>query len=422
MYTRRGGLVTYNFLRPILKLCISRTPDFLYSINAPGSIRNLAIATERSDVYNTFDGNVAENHSRYNNLNQKDRFYGRDSGGLEQNFDGERAINLPRYLALMKACGENEALEAAKSVHAHLLTSMGNYIDVRTYNKILEMYSKCGSMEHALAVFNQMPKCNITSWDIMIFWLAKNGLGEDSVELFEEFKKSGLKPDGRMFIGVFSACGALCDTIEGMLHFKSMVEDYGIVPSMEHYVSIVDMLGSAGCLDEALEFIEMMPIEPGSRIHGNLELGDRCTELVEHLDASRLNEQSRKGLIPKNASGLEKEKVKKKLYRSISHPDNERIYTLVKGLKEQMKDVGYVPETKFEEALLAHSERLAAAQGFLTSAARAPIRIISNFRVCGDCHNAFKIISKIVGRQIIARDSGRFHHFENGSCSCNDYW
>ncbi|KAK4479194.1 hypothetical protein RD792_014705 [Penstemon davidsonii] len=587
MYTRRGALVTYNSLRPILKLCRSRTPDFLYSINAPGSIRNLAIATERSDVYNTFDENVAESHSGYNNLHQNDRFYGRYSAGVEQNqnpsrvygqslkrqdsdfatgslgsynyFDGKRAVNqsnhsygnqngsfygnlggveqglnssglngqnanytydrgdgifdyrvpgdmnsrgesvevgegsrsrrkvedldelskegklkeavellglleqdslevdLPRYLALMKACGENEALEEAKSVHEHLLKLMG-HIDVRTYNKILEMYSECGSMENALAVFHKMPKRNLTSWDIMIFWLAKNGFGEDSIELFEEFKRSGLKPDGQMFIGVFFACGVLCDTIEGMLHFESMVKDYGIVPAIEHYVSIVGMLGIAGCLDEALEFIEKMPIEPSvdiwetlmnyCRIHGNLELGNRCAELVEHLDSSRLNEQSREGLIPINASDLDRERVKKKLssqnlldvrsrvheYRAgdRSHPDNERIYTLLRGLKEQMKDVGYVPETKFvlhdvdqetkEEALMAHSERLAAAQGFLTSAARHPLRIIKNLRVCGDCHNAFKIISKIVGRQIIARDSKRFHHFENGSCSCNDYW
>ncbi|KAL3849887.1 hypothetical protein ACJIZ3_011769 [Penstemon smallii] len=648
MYTRRAVLVTYNSLRPILQVCRCRTPDILYSLNVPGSIKNLAIATERLDVYNTFDGNVAESLSGYNNLNQNDRVYGRDSGGVETNQNpsrfygqslnrqysdlasGKRAINqsnhsygnqsgifygnlggveqglnssglhvqnadyiygngaftgisknkgamlqqnlggnfsgktetfhtnfrrkyaentevswpfapnqqnggvvyysnegkqnlseyrgdgifdsrvpgdmnssgesvevgegsqsrrkvedldelskegklkeavellglleqdslevdLPRYLALMKECGENEALEEAKSVHQHLLKSKG-HIDVQTYNKILDMYSKCGSMEDALAVFNQMSTRNLTSWDTMIFWLAKNGLGEDSVELFEEFKRSGLKPDGQMFIGVFSACGVLCDTIEGMLHFESMVKDYGIVPSMEHYVSIVDMLGSAGCLDEALEFIEKMPVEANvdiwetlmkySRIHGNLDLGDRCAELVEHLDSSRLNEQSREGLIPINASDLEREEVKKKLsgknlldvrsrvheYRAgdRSHPENGRLYTLLRGLKEQMKDIGYVPDTKFvlhnvdqetkEEALMAHSERLAAAQGFLTSPARFDLRIIKNLRVCGDCHNAFKIISKIVGRKIIARDSKRFHHFENGSCSCNDYW
>ncbi|KAI3455665.1 hypothetical protein Pfo_012328 [Paulownia fortunei] len=366
-------------------------------------------------------------------------------------------VELARYMALMKVCGENEALDEAKSVHEHLLKSMA-HLEVGTYNRILEMYSKCGSMNDAFAVFDQMPKRNLTSWDIMISWLAKNDLGEDSIELFAEFKRSGLTPDGQMFIGVFSACGVLCDIVEGMLHFESMIKDYGIIPTMEHYVSIVDMMGNAGCLDEALEFIEKMPVEPGMdiwetlmkfcRIHGNMELGDRCAELVQFLDPTRLNEQSRAGLIPINASDLAREKEKKKLsgrnlldvrsrvheYRAgdRSHPDHERIYTLLRGLKQQMKEVGYVPETKFvlhdvdqevkEEALMAHSERLAAAQGFLTSAARSPLRIIKNLRVCGDCHNAFKIISKIVGREIIARDSKRFHHFRDGSCSCNDYW
>ncbi|PIN01188.1 hypothetical protein CDL12_26309 [Handroanthus impetiginosus] len=608
MYTRRAALVTFKPLKPLLKVCRTREPE-IPGTCVPWSARNLSTATERSNFYNNFDGNIADNHAGYGNYNQNDRFYDRGLGGAEQNqnpsrvygqygnaqnhldyssgnqnsrfygrnldgvelnrnsnplygqnFDvrhGEFAsgnvgygpknvfeqsanfngsgiqqqnprghfagqnnfahqsvynvemhmqdgsnvesvevaegsyqyrskledldefakegklkeavellgevqkeglqVELPRYMALMKACGDNEALDEAKLVHDHLMKSMPN-LEVRTYNMILEMYLKCGSMVDAFAVFDQMPQRNLTSWDIMISGLAKNKLGEDAVELFAEFKRSGLKPDGQMFIGVFSACGVVCDIVEGMLHFESMVKDYGIVPTMEHYVSIVDMMGNAGCLDEALEFIEKMPVKPSidiyetlmkfSRIHGNTELGERCAELIELLDPSRLNEQSKAGLIPINASDLAKEKEKKKLsgqnlldvrsrvheYRAgdRSHPDHERIYTLLRGLKQQMKEVGYVPETKFvlhdvdqevkEEALMAHSERLAAAQGFLTSAVRSPLRIIKNLRVCGDCHNAFKIISKIVGREIIARDSKRFHHFRDGSCSCNDYW
>ncbi|KAF5747430.1 pentatricopeptide repeat-containing protein [Tripterygium wilfordii] len=71
----------------------------------------------------------------------------------------------------------------------------------------------------------------------MITWLAKNDLGEEALDLFSKFKKAGFRPDGQMFIRVFSACGALGDIVEGMLHFESMRKDYGIIPSMEHYVS-----------------------------------------------------------------------------------------------------------------------------------------------------------------------------------------
>ncbi|XP_015581308.2 pentatricopeptide repeat-containing protein At4g32450, mitochondrial [Ricinus communis] len=365
-------------------------------------------------------------------------------------------VDLPRFLQLMRICGEAKASEEAKVVHDHLVR-LQSPLAVSTFNKILEMYGKCGDMDSAFAVFNKMPKRNLTTWDTMIAWLAKNGLGEDAIDLFSQFKQAGLVPDAQLFIGVFSACGVVGDVIEGMLHFESMKKDYGIVPSMEHFVSIVDMLGTIGHLDEALEFIEKMPMEPSidvweslmnlSRIHGNLELGDRCAKLVELLDASHLNEQSKAGLVPAKVSNLTKEKDKKPASQNLlevrsrvheyragdtSHPETDRIYAMLRGLRAQMKEHGYIPETRFvlhdvdqeckEDALLSHSERLAAAYGLLTSPARSPIRVIKNLRVCGDCHNALKIISKIVGRELIMRDAKRFHHFKDGVCSCRDYW
>uniref|UniRef100_A0A6P3ZZ04 pentatricopeptide repeat-containing protein At4g32450, mitochondrial n=1 Tax=Ziziphus jujuba TaxID=326968 RepID=A0A6P3ZZ04_ZIZJJ len=363
-------------------------------------------------------------------------------------------VDLPRYLQLMWVCGEAKALQEAKVVHEDIIRALSP-LQVSTYNKILEMYSKCGSMEDAFVVFNKMPKRNLTSWDIMITWLARNGLGEDAIDLFTQFKEAGHKPDGKLFIGVFNACSVVGDIYEGMLHLSSMKKDFGIVPTMDHYISVVHMFGSVGYLDEALEFIENIPLEPSvvvwetlmnfCRVHGNLELGDRCAEIVEQLDPSHLNEQSKAGLVPVKASDLAKEKEKKAQnllevrsrvheYRAgdTSHPENDKIYAQLRGLREQMKEAGYIPETRFvlhdidqegkEDALLAHSERLAVAYGLLNSSARSPIRVIKNLRVCGDCHTALKIISKIVGRELIIRDAKRFHHFKDGLCSCRDYW
>lgn len=366
-------------------------------------------------------------------------------------------VDLSRYLMLMKACGEAEASKEAKVIHMHLMRSSSN-LEISTYNKILEMYGKCGSMDDAVTVFNEMPKRNLTSWDTMITWFAKNGQGELAIKLFTQFKQSGLIPDGQMFIGVFVACSMVDDVVEGMHHFRSMREDYGIVPTMEHYVSVVNMMGTVGYLDEALEFIEKMPVEPSvevwetlmnlSRVYGHVELGDRCAELVDLMEPTRLQDQAKEGLIPAKPSDLAKEKEKKKAaaenllavrsrvheYRAAdkSHPETERIYALLRGMKEQMREAGYVPETRFvlhdvdqeskEEALLAHSERLAVAYGLMSSPARSQMRIIKNLRVCGDCHSALKIISKLVGRELVIRDAKRFHHFKDGLCSCRDYW
>lgn len=366
-------------------------------------------------------------------------------------------VDLYLCLRLMQLCGKAEFLEEAKVVHRYVLRHLSP-LTVRTCIRILEMYFQCGSVDDAVSVFKNMIDRDLTTIYIMIKQLAKNGFAEDSIDLFTQFKRSGLKPDGQMFIGVFGACSMLGDIVEGMLHFESMSRDYEIVPTMAHYVSVVDMIGSIGHLDEALEFIEKMPMEPSvevwetlmnsCRVHGNTELGDRCAELVEKLDPSRLNEKSKVGLLLIETSDITKNKKQNKPpdnnpvgnmnriheYRAgdTSLPENNMIYALLRRLRVQMKEAGYIAETRFclhdvdqedkEDALLGHSERLAIAKGLLNSPARSTIRVIKNLRVCGDCHTALKIISDLVGREFIIRDAKRFHHFKNGLCSCRDYW
>ncbi|KAJ7523846.1 hypothetical protein O6H91_18G064700 [Diphasiastrum complanatum] len=97
-----------------------------------------------------------------------------------------------------------------------------------------------------------------------------------------------------------------------------------------------------------------------------------------------------------------------------------------------MKDAGYKTDLTFslcdvedeekENALYEHSEKLAITFWLISTPPGTPIRITKNLRVCDDCHNATKIISRIIGREIIARDANQFHHFKDGFCSCGDYW
>jgi len=128
--------------------------------------------------------------------------------------------------------------------------------------------------------------------------------------------------------------------------------------------------------------------------------------------------------------------VNNKVYSFIvgdtSHPQLNEIYVTLDSLAGQMKAAGYVPDTNFalhdvdeeekEHILYGHSEKLAIAFGLMSTSPGMSIRITKNLRVCGDCHSATKFISKIVGRKIIVRDWNRFHHFEDGLCSCGDYW
>ena len=95
---------------------------------------------------------------------------------------------------------------------------------------------------------------------------------------------------------------------------------------------------------------------------------------------------------------------------------------------------GYVPDTTWasrgadiaehtkEQLLCEHSERLALVYGLLHSAEGQPLTIFKNLRVCGDCHNATKHASKVLGRKLTVKDANRWHVFEHGTCSCGDFW
>ncbi len=114
------------------------------------------------------------------------------------------------------------------------------------------------------------------------------------------------------------------------------------------------------------------------------------------------------------------------------HPQMIKIQAELKRLSLLMHNAGYVPCTKFvlhdvEEEhkvfhLCHHSEKLAISFGLINTAPGTPLRIRKNLRVCEDCHTSTKFISKIVGRTIMVRDANRFHQFEDGVCSCMDYW
>jgi hypothetical protein len=114
------------------------------------------------------------------------------------------------------------------------------------------------------------------------------------------------------------------------------------------------------------------------------------------------------------------------------HPQSNEIYKMLDEIDMRLEKAGFVPDTsevlydmdeEWKEGVLSHhSEKLAIAFGLISTKPGTTIRIMKNLRVCGNCHSATKLISKIFNREIIARDRNRFHHFKDGSCSCKDYW
>jgi hypothetical protein len=119
-----------------------------------------------------------------------------------------------------------------------------------------------------------------------------------------------------------------------------------------------------------------------------------------------------------------------------THPLTEKIHEILKEMERRMKEeLGYVYGVKYalhdveEESkmdnLRVHSEKLAIGLALVCGGleeGRKVIRVFKNLRVCGDCHEFIKGLSKILRVVFVVRDANRFHRFEDGLCSCRDYW
>lgn len=371
------------------------------------------------------------------------------------------------FSSIIQACAApTAAVEQGKQFHALSIKSrLNNALCVSS--ALVTMYAKRGNIDGAYEVFKRQEERDLVSWNSMISGYAQHGQGKKALDVFEDMKKRNLKMDYITFIGVISACTHAGLVDEGQRYFDMMIKDHLIYPTMEHYSCLVDLYSRAGRLEKAMDVIKGMPFPAGEnvwrtllaacRVHHNVELGKLAAEnlislqpddsaayvLLSNIYAVAGNWQGRAKVRKlmderkvKKKGGYSWIEVKSKTYSflagDLSHPMSEKIYSKLDDLSFRLKDMGYQPDTNYvlhdveeehKEAILSqHSERLAIAFGLISTPSGSLIQIVKNLRVCGDCHNVIKLISTIEGRDIVVRDSNRFHHFKGGSCSCGDYW
>lgn len=368
-------------------------------------------------------------------------------------------------VSVIPALAELSVTRQAKWMHGLVIR---NCLDKNVFvmTALVDMYAKCGAIRTARKLFDTMEERHVTTWNAMIDGYGTHGLGKDAVELFNDMQQGTIKPNDITFLCVISACSHSGLVEEGLRFFSSMKEDYGLEPAMDHYGAMVDLLGRAGQLNKAWDFIQDMPVEPGitvfgamlgaCKIHKNVELGERAAKKLFELNpdeggyhvllsniyaTASMWDKMAKVRTMMEKTGLQKTpgcslvELKNEVHSFYSgstiHPQSKRIYAFLETLGDDIKAAGYVPDTNSihdveddvkKQLLNSHSEKLAIAFGLLNTSPGTTIHIRKNLRVCGDCHNATKYISLVTGREIIVRDMHRFHHFKNGTCSCGDYW
>lgn len=380
--------------------------------------------------------------------------------------EGGLAPNDVTLVSVLSACAHLGALDLGNWIHKFIRRSKME-VGLFLGNALADMYAKCGCILEAKKVFDEMQVRDVISWSIIIMGLAMYGYADEAFKCFAEMIEDDLNPNEISFMGLLTACTHAGLVDNGLEYFDMMAQVYGITPKVEHYGCVVDLLSRAGRLDQAESLINSMPMQPnvivwgallgGCRIYKDAERGERIVRHILELDSNhsgslvylanvyasmgrlddaaycRMRMRDNKSMKTPGCSWIEIDNSVYEFFMGdLSHPQSAKIYSMIRELKWKMKLAGYKPKTDLvihnideeekEDALSTHSEKLALAFGLINTSEGTTIRIVKNLRVCNDCHDAIKIISKIVEREIVVRDRSRFHHFKNGICSCNDYW
>ncbi|XP_076934828.1 pentatricopeptide repeat-containing protein At2g02980, chloroplastic-like [Bidens hawaiensis] len=367
--------------------------------------------------------------------------------------------------SVVSACGGLGALDVGRWVHAYV-KKRKIVVDVKLSTALINMYAKCGCVEEAKEVFDEMPVKDSRAWSSMIVGFAIHGLAENALSVFARMEEAKVKPNHVAFLGVLQACAHGQLVNEGQRHWANLLES-GIQPSIEHYSCMVDLFCRANLFQQAYTFIKNMPVDPDPVIwrtflvackkNKDIEKGELVGQQLLSLEPlnpdnyallsslyAACSQWSKMGHLRKQmkenglktvpgCSSIELDgTVHEFVLGDWSHPESKDIKEALSDIMRRVELSGHKPdgsgvlhdvgdEVK-EEALCEHSERLAMAYGLMKTRAPVVIRVVKNLRVCGDCHEVTKIISRVYEREIVVRDRVRFHRFVGGACSCKDIW
>ncbi|KAJ0972699.1 hypothetical protein J5N97_020658 [Dioscorea zingiberensis] len=364
--------------------------------------------------------------------------------------------------------------DEGRRIHAYI---RGRNIKLSSGNigsALIDMYFKCGLVNNAYNVFKRLCAGDGSgarrtgNWNSMISGLAMHGFGQEAIEIFDEMERNEVKPDGITFLGLLNACSHRGLVEEGKHYFTLMLQKYKLKPSIQHYGCLIDLFGRAGRFEAMQKVIDEMPMKPDATAwksilsacvkHHYVTMGKQAAMKVIELAPddsscyvllSNLYAKSEQWTEVERIRKLMKERGIRKVPGCSSVMIKGKMHEFLVGkemgvgcravvlskLKEvicRLKSQGYEPdlsqvlvdaeEEEKESLLSVHSEKMAIVYGLINLDKGAPMHIVKNLRVCSDCHSFSKLVSSVYKHEIILRDQNRFHHFKQGSCSCNDYW
>lgn len=447
-YALRNGLTSNIFVSSKLVDLYGKAGDMLSADNVFQGIRNKNVVTWNSLL-------AAYRHNRKPEVALK-LLYEMLESDLLPNF-------VTMQIALLSS-GMTMALGYGRELHGYIQKNCPDGWSNTLASALIDMYGKCGNIEDARLVFERSGEKDVAVWNAMMSCFLLHRMPREVKRLFKILEQSRIQPDPVTFIILLSACKQEGSLEEARNYFYSMEDLYGIKPTLKHYTCMVDIMGTAGLLEESLELIQKMPLEldaclwstvlKACKLHSNLEVAAKAARSLFELEPNNTsnymvlsNIYANNGLWDTTESvrdamteqGLHVDRQCSWLYLGItvdsfeagdlSHPAFENILSTWRDLASRMEQSGYAPQdnepycnVELDPLACHHTERIAVCYGLISMCGHEPIRVVKNFRICKECHSSIKFISRDKNREILISDGCTYHHFSDGSCSCGDMW
>ncbi|GFP81855.1 pentatricopeptide repeat-containing protein at3g02330 [Phtheirospermum japonicum] len=197
------------------------------------------------------------------------------------------------YATVLDICSNVANVGLGKQIHAQII-KQDLQSDVYIISTLVDMYSKCGNMQDSVLMFEKSSKRDFVTWNAMACAYAHHSHGYEALRTFEQMQLEKISPNHATFVAVLLACAHIGLIDEALHYFGLMRVDYKLEPQLEHYSSMVDILGRSDRLNDALKLIEEMPFEADDviwrtllsirRMHGNVEVAEKAASALLKLD------------------------------------------------------------------------------------------------------------------------------------------
>ncbi|MBA0621670.1 hypothetical protein Godav_007271 [Gossypium davidsonii] len=205
--------------------------------------------------------------------------------------DSKLEVDSKTFSIVLKACSAMTDLEQGRGIHSLALKS-GFHQDCFVETAVIDLCCKCGNISDAERAFRYASVDNLAAWNAMITGYAQHGCYNEAFKLYDRMTVCRIEPDEITYLGLLTSCCHAGLLQEAKSYMNSMVECHALIPHLEHYACMVDLLGRVGLLEDAKKTIDEMPIEPDAQIwqillsacniHGNFDMGRvAATKLLE---------------------------------------------------------------------------------------------------------------------------------------------